>query len=253
MTQSTDQQSNQSPSSGMGPRGQVTQGTLRESIGSYLIRRLQDYGIDDIFGVPGDYVLSFYEMLETSPINVVGCTREDSAGFAADAYARIRGMGAVCVTYCVGGLSVCNAIAGAYAEKSPVVLITGSPGLNERTNNPLLHHKVRDFRTQIEVFEKLCVAGSELSDPFTAFSEIDRVLDAAARYKRPVYLEIPRDRVHLVPHLAHSFEHVEVVSDPDSIREAVAEATSEVAGEVDGRVGGPRGDSARHQQLPASA
>ena len=65
-------------------------------------------------------------------------------------------MGALCVTYCVGGLSVCNSIAGAYAEKSPVVMITGSPGLRERVHNPLLHHMVRNFRTQYDVFEKLC-------------------------------------------------------------------------------------------------
>ena len=97
------------------------------SIGQYLIRRLQDYGIRDLFGIPGDYILNFYSMLEESPINVVGCTREDCAGFAADAYARLHGMGAVCVTYCVGGLSVCNSIAGAFAEKSPVVVLTGSP------------------------------------------------------------------------------------------------------------------------------
>src|SRR5687768_9545096 len=84
------------------------------SIGKYLIRRLQDYGIGTVFGIPGDYVLSFYSMLEKSPIQVVGCTREDCAGFAADCYARVHGMGAVCVTYCVGGLSVCNSIAGAY-------------------------------------------------------------------------------------------------------------------------------------------
>ena len=113
------------------------------SIGEYLIRRLQDYGIRDVFGIPGDYILSFYHMLDNSPINVIGCTREDCAGFAADAYARVNGMGAVCVTYCVGGLSLCNSIAGAYAEKSPVVVITGSPGMRERINNPLLHHKVK--------------------------------------------------------------------------------------------------------------
>jgi len=72
------------------------------SIGQYLINRLEDYGIRDCFGIPGDYVLNFYSMLEESDINVVGCTREDCAGFAADAYARIHGMGALCVTYCVG-------------------------------------------------------------------------------------------------------------------------------------------------------
>ena len=194
------------------------------SIGEYLIRRLQDYGIRDVFGIPGDYILSFYHMLDNSPINVVGCTREDCAGFAADAYARVNGMGAVCVTYTVGGLSLCNSIAGAYAEKSPVVVISGSPGMRERINNPLLHHKVKDFRTQAEVFEKICVAGTELTEASTAFREIDRVLDAAARTKRPVYIELPRDMVDVVPDVPYPFRPTEPLSDPDSLTEAVAEA-----------------------------
>ncbi|HEY2146621.1 MAG TPA: thiamine pyrophosphate-binding protein [Pirellulales bacterium] len=175
------------------------------SIGQYLIRRLQDYGIRDVFGIPGDYILSFYYMLDESPINVIGCTREDCAGFAADAYARVNGMGAVCVTYCVGGLSLCNSIAGAYAEKSPVVVIGGAPGMRERINNPLLHHKVKEFNTQAQVFEKICAAATELTEPATAFREIDRVLDTAARTKRPVYIELPRDMVSVVPGVPYPF------------------------------------------------
>jgi indolepyruvate decarboxylase len=194
------------------------------SIGQYLIQRLQDYDIRDTFGVPGDYILNFYSMLEASPINTVGCTREDCAGFAADAYARINGMGVVVVTYCVGGLSVANSIAGAYAEKSPVVLISGSPGLRERVNNPLLHHKVRDFRTQYEVFEKLCCAGAELIDPATAFREIDRVLDTCARFKRPVYLELPRDMIDVVPSIAYTYHGHRPSSNEDALEEATDEA-----------------------------
>src|SRR3972149_5931246 len=136
-----------------------------QTIGGYLIQRLQDYGVRDCFGIPGDFVLQFYKMLDESPIRVIGTTREDSAGYAADSYARVRGLGAVCVTYCVGGLSLCNSIAGAYAEKSPVIVISGAPGMDERRNNPLLHHRVKDFRTQFDVFEKLCIACAELNDP----------------------------------------------------------------------------------------
>ncbi|MDE0865648.1 MAG: thiamine pyrophosphate-binding protein [Rubripirellula sp.] len=202
--------------------------TANLTIGGYLIQRLRDYGIHDLFGIPGDYVLSFYSELEKSPINVVGCTREDCAGFAADAYARINGMGAVCVTYCVGGLSVSNSIAGAYAEKSPVVVISGSPGLSERKGGALLHHMVRDFRTQIEVFEKFTIAGAELSDPLTAFSEIDRVLDACDRYKRPVYIELPRDMVHVVPPVAHGYVR--------PVYESNEEATAEAVGETRDRI-----------------
>ena len=196
------------------------------SIGQYLIQRLRDYGIQDVFGIPGDYVLSFYSQLEHSELNVIGCTREDCAGFAADAYARINGMGAVCVTYCVGGLSVCNSIAGAYAEKSPVVVISGSPGLNERSRNPLLHHMVRDFQTQMDVFEKICVAGAELSDPVSAYRDIDRALDACDRFKRPVYIEIPRDMVDVVPQIGHAYQSIPPKSDENALHEAVAETRS---------------------------
>ena len=194
------------------------------TIGQYLIDRLQDLGLKHVFGIPGDYVLSFYSMLEHSPIRVIGCTREDCAGFAADAYARVNGLGAVCVTYCVGGLSLCNSIAGAYAEKSPVLVITGSPGLSERVNNPLLHHKVRDFRTQFDVFEKLTGAAADLTNPNSAFSEIDRVLDNILRYKRPGYIELPRDLVSVKPSRPHVFAPVEAEHDLDALREAVEES-----------------------------
>ncbi|TWT85361.1 Indole-3-pyruvate decarboxylase [Posidoniimonas polymericola] len=198
------------------------------SIGGYLLQRLQDYGVGHVFGIPGDYVLSFYTMLEESPLEAIGCTREDCAGFAADAYARVNGMGALCVTYCVGGLSVCNSVAGAYAEKSPVVMITGSPGLRERIHNPLLHHMVRNWRTQYDVFEKLCVAGAELSDPLTAFREIDRVLAACQRFSRPVYLEIPRDMVRVTPDAAPPFESPPSESDPHALAEAVEETAARI-------------------------
>jgi indolepyruvate decarboxylase len=209
--------------------GQQRRNTADLTIGDYLIQRLRDYGIHDLFGIPGDYILSFYSELEKSPINVVGCTREDCAGFAADAYARINGMGAVCVTYCVGGLSVSNSIAGAYAEKSPVVVVSGSPGLSERKGGALLHHMVRDFRTQIEVFEKFTIAGTELSDPLTAFAEIDRVLDACDRFKRPVYIELPRDMVHVVPPVVHGYARPAYEDNAEATAEAIAETRERLA------------------------
>ena len=198
------------------------------SIGQYLIRRLSDYGIRHVFGLPGDYVLSFYSMLEHSPLELVNCTREDCAGFAADSYARVSGMGAVCVTYGVGGLSVANSIAGAYAEKSPVVMISGAPGLGERAANPLLHHRVREWRTQLEVFDKLCVAAMEITDAATAFRDIDYLLDTAWRQKRPVYIELPRDMVSVIPDQIRPYTSVSRRSDPDALAEAIKEATDRI-------------------------
>src|ERR1700678_3955803 len=85
------------------------------TIGQYLVERLRALGGEHVFGIPGDYILQLYKLMEEGPIRLVGVTREDTAGFAADAYARIHGLGCICVTYCVGGLSNCNSTAGAYA------------------------------------------------------------------------------------------------------------------------------------------
>lgn len=196
------------------------------TIGQYLIHRLQVLGVEHCFGIPGDYVLGLYEMLQASPIELVGMTREDAAGFAADAYARVHGIGCVCITYCVGGLSCANSIAGAYAEKSPVVVLSGSPGLSERDRNPLLHHKVKGFDTQLKVYEQFTVASAVLDDPLTAFSEIDRVLGAAVRYKRPVYLEIPRDCLNVRQIAPHRPQEGTPPSDAETLAEAVAEAAA---------------------------
>ena len=210
------------------PAPQRPESVTSLSIGQYLIRRLSDYGLRHVFGLPGDYVLSFYAMLEHSPLEIVNCTREDCAGFAADAYARVHGMGAVCVTYGVGGLSVANSIAGAYAEKSPVIMISGAPGLAERGGDPLLHHRVREWRTQLEVFEKLCAASREITDPATAFRDIDELLDTAHRLKRPVYLELPRDMVSVVPEQIRPYAPPPRTSDPEALAEAVKEAAARI-------------------------
>jgi len=194
------------------------------TIGGYLIERLGALGVEHIFGIPGDYILSLYKLIDESPIRLVGMTREDNAGFAADAYARVHGLGCICVTYCVGGLSTCNSIAGAYAEKSPVIVLAGSPGVSERARNPLLHHKVKGFETQFEVFQKITGASAVLDRPETAFSEIDRVLEAAVRYKRPVYLELPRDQVHARQVGPHRPPEGLPPSDPEALREAIDEA-----------------------------
>lgn len=196
----------------------------KRTIGSVLLERLYELGLGHIFGIPGDYVLTLYKLIEESPIKHVGTTREDSAGFAADAYARVHGIGGVCVTYCVGGLNIVNAVACAYAERSPVVVLSGSPGLSEREQSPLLHHMVRDFSTQKEVFEKVTVAAVVLDDPLTAEREIDRALAALRRYKRPIYLEIPRDLVHAPVETSPGQASGDGdKSDPASLAEAVAE------------------------------
>ncbi len=198
------------------------------TVGDYLLRRLGELGVHHLFGVPGDFVLRFMTRVPECGLALINCCDEQGAGFAADAYARIKGLGAVCVTYGVGGLKVANTTAQAFAERSPVVVISGAPGMEERARHPMIHHRVRDFETQRKVFEQLTVASAVIDDPETALTEIDRVLAAALRYKRPVYLELPRDRLDLRARHHHRAAPQPAASDPETLRAALAEAVARI-------------------------
>jgi indolepyruvate decarboxylase len=197
-------------------------------IGDYLLQRLYEAGVSHIFGVPGDYALHLYDRIAHSPIRHIGTTREDTAAFAADGYARCRGLGALAVTYGVGALSVVNAVAGANAESSPVVVVSGAPGVAEQRDDPQIHHRFGPFSFQREIFERITCAGAVLDDPYTALRQIDRVLDAARRESRPVYLELPRDRV--------DNPGFPVPRDPDQAPETDPEALAEAVAETLGRL-----------------
>jgi indolepyruvate decarboxylase len=198
----------------------------KSTIGKYLIHRLEEAGIQHVFGIPGDYVLRFFDLLVESKMHLIGTCTEAGAGFAADAYARVNGLGAVCVTYCVGGLNAINAVAGAYAEKSPVILISGAPGLGERIRSPLLHHRVKDFNTQRLIFEKVTVAAVALEDATTAPGQIDEVIRECLRQKRPVYIEIPRDMIDRPCAAPVPLSPESLKSDPEVLSEALHEATA---------------------------
>jgi indolepyruvate decarboxylase len=167
----------------------------RMPMGQFLFEYLHRRGVRHSFGVPGDFALPTFAWLDKSPIESITMTHEPGAGFAADAYARLNGIGLVCVTYCVGGLNVLNAIAGAYAEKSPVVVVSGAPGRLDREKDPLLHHKVKTFETQRRVYDEVTVASAVLLDEERAAGEIVRCVEACLRHKRPVYIEVPHDMV----------------------------------------------------------
>lgn len=171
----------------------------KQTVADYLIESLKNYGVSHIFGVPGDYILDFFnKLVHTNGINVVTTCDEQGAALAADAYARIKGIGVVCVTYSVGGLKIVNAVAQAFSEKSPLVIISGAPGINKRHGNRFLpHHKVQNFDTQQKIFEHITIDSALIQDPFSATREIDRVLSSAISYKLPVYLELPQDMEEL--------------------------------------------------------
>ncbi|BAY11740.1 alpha-keto acid decarboxylase family protein [Calothrix sp. NIES-2098] len=195
----------------------------------HIFEILFQQGVKHAFGIPGDFALTLFDALAASKIEPIIMTHEPSVGFAADAYSRIRGLGLAVVTYGVGGLNMVNAVAEAYAEKSPLVILSGAPGIQERQQHQLLHHKVKTFDTQRRVYEEVTVYATTLTDPKTADSKIHRALDYAMTFKRPVYLEIPRDLVYAeITEAEHRPPPIKQ-TDPDTLKEAVGETLEMLA------------------------
>jgi TPP-dependent 2-oxoacid decarboxylase len=200
----------------------------RTTVGGYLVKRLEQIGVSHIFGVPGDYVLKFFDLLEESSIDVIGTCNELNAGYAADAYARFKGVGAVCVTYGVGAFSLFNAIAGAYAEYVPVIAICGGPKLSLRKDHEGLLHHIAGYATlQEEIYEKITVSTTLLSDAEKAPAEIDRVINECLLFRRPVFIEIPADIVQAQCDAPGVWDpDMSIPLDDKALKEAVKEALS---------------------------
>ncbi len=165
------------------------------TVGEYLLDRLAELEVSEIFGVPGDYNLEFLDHIIAHPkIRWVGNANELNAGYAADGYGRLRGMAALVTTFGVGELSACNAIAGSYAEHVPVVHIVGGPSKDAQGTRRALHHSLGDgdFEHFLRISREITCAQAALM-PATATREIDRVLSEVREQKRPGYLLMATD------------------------------------------------------------
>lgn len=184
---------------------------MKTTIGAYLISRLRALGIQRVYGVPGDYNLEFLELLATPDgLDFIGNCNELNAAYAADGEARLNGVAAVLTTYGVGDLGALPGIAGAYAEGAPVISISGAPPLAAIRSKALLHHTLADgnYDNVMNCYREFTVACARLT-PENAAQEIDRVLSACWREKRPVYLQLPSDICFVeieVPALPPAFE-----------------------------------------------
>lgn len=162
-----------------------------------LLYALKAHGARRIFGIPGDFALPFFRIIEESailPLHTL--SHEPGVGFAADAAARIScSLGVAAVTYGAGALNMINSVASAYAEKSPLVVLSGGPGKNESRSGLLLHHQAKTLDSQQRIFEEITCDQVRLDDAARAPADIARVLANCLRYSRPVYIELPRDMV----------------------------------------------------------
>ncbi|KAH9310102.1 hypothetical protein KI387_038013, partial [Taxus chinensis] len=164
-------------------------------------------GVRDVFAVPGDFNLMLLDHLIAEPgLNLVGCCNELNAGYAADGYARSRGVGACAVTFTVGGLSVINAIAGAYSENLPVICIVGGPNSNDYGTSRILHHTIGlpDFSQEYRCFQTVTCAQVIVNNLDDAHELIDHAISTALTESKPVYISISCN-LPAIPH--PSFHH----------------------------------------------
>jgi pyruvate decarboxylase len=163
------------------------------TVGRYIARRLAEIGVNDVFTVPGDFnLLLLDELLADPEIELRGCCNELNAGYAADGYARCRGVGACVVTFTVGGLSVINAIAGAYSENLPLICLVGGPNSNDYGTNHILHHTLGlpDFSQEYRCFKEVTCAQVVIQNLDDAQELIDRAISAAINQSKPVYVSV---------------------------------------------------------------
>src|ERR1700731_1922330 len=163
------------------------------TVGSYLARRLQQIGLKHHFAVAGDFNLVLLDQLLTiNELEQVYCCNELNCGYSAEGYARACGAAAAVATFSVDGLSAINAIAGAYAENLPVILVSGAPNTNDRATEHLLHHTLatHDFSYQLEIAKKLTAAAVAITSPTGAPHQIEYAIRTALRARKPAYIEI---------------------------------------------------------------
>ncbi|KAJ4982006.1 hypothetical protein NE237_032843 [Protea cynaroides] len=171
----------------------VPSGSSNSTLGRHLARRLVQIGVRDVFSVPGDFNLTLLDHLIAEPeLNLIGCCNELNAGYAADGYARARGVGACVVTFTVGGLSIINAIAGAYSENLPVICIVGGPNSNDYGTNRILHHTIGlpDFNQELRCFQTVTCAQAMVNNLDDAHELIDTAISTALKECKPVYISI---------------------------------------------------------------
>ncbi len=164
-----------------------------------LLHALKAHGARQIFGIPGDFALPYFRIIEESGIlPLYTLSHEPGVGFAADASARIScGLGVAAVTYGAGALNMINSVAAAFAEKSPLVVLSGGPGKGESRSGLLLHHQAKTLDSQFQIFKEITCDQVRLDDAQRAPADIARVLASCLRRSEPVYIEIPRDMVAL--------------------------------------------------------
>ena len=164
----------------------------------HVLSRLHAIGVTDVFGIPGDFSFPVCDAICEDPeMRWIGCCNELNAAYAADGYARIKGIGALCTTYGVGELSAINGIAGAYAEHLPLFHLVGTPNMGAQSRRALMHHTLGTG--EYDMFQRMTepvVCAHAVMHPQNAAWETERLIAEALYHRRPVYMAFPADHAN---------------------------------------------------------
>lgn len=167
------------------------------TIASYLHTRLKQHGGTTLFGVPGATCDPFFAAAKDAGVDVVITSSDLEAGYAADGFARMKGLGVVSVTYGVGTMSLMTAIGGAFAERSPVVIVNGGPTPEDlklqQDFGTLFSHSTGRPSSDLTMFRELTGFAERIESAASAPKIIDQAIAFAITQQRPVYLEVPKN------------------------------------------------------------
>jgi indolepyruvate decarboxylase len=169
------------------------------SVIRHVISRLHSIGVEDVFGVPGDFAFPVNDAVCEDPrTRWIGCCNELNAAYAADGYARIKGIGAICTTYGVGELNSLAGIAGAYAEHLPLFHLVGTPNMAVQSARALVHHTLGNGEYKLfQCMAKPVVCAQAVMTPQNVAFETERLIAEALYHRRPVYMAFPADYANM--------------------------------------------------------
>jgi indolepyruvate decarboxylase len=167
------------------------------TVADYILKRLSEQHVDTLFSVPAFYCAPLFDAAGAHGIKSVVNASDLEAGYAADGYARTKGLGAVAVSYGVGTLSMINAIAGAHVERSPVVVINGGPTKRHLDNlkdfDIVFSHSIGQPATDLAAYKLVTASAARAGSVAEVPATVDNAISTALKTKRPVYIEIDMD------------------------------------------------------------
>jgi pyruvate dehydrogenase (quinone) len=163
---------------------------MAKNVSDLIVERLIEWGVDTIFGLPGDGVDGFFEALRThqDQLRFVQVRHEEAAAFAAVGYAKYTGhVGVCCATSGPGGIHLLNGLYDAKCDQQPVLAITG------HTFHDLIGMDYQQDVDLDKLYMDVSVFNERVMGPAHAVNVVDMAMRSAYGRKGVSHICIPKD------------------------------------------------------------